>query len=239
MALIETSHLQKIYVSDDVETPAIKDISLSIKKGEFVAIMGPSGSGKSTLLHLLGFLDSPSGGSYSFEGKEVSTYEEKDKAKIRNEKVGFIFQSFNLLSKSTVSQNVMLPLLYSSVPPQEWHEKVLKAIRSVGLEHRTNHEAAKLSGGEKQRVAIARALINDPQIIFADEPTGNLDSASGKTIMGILNHLNEKEGHTIILITHETYTARYAKRIIRIKDGKVESDIVVADRLSIRDDYVK
>lgn len=230
MSLIEINNLTKIYVNDEVETPVLHGVSFTIDRGEFVAIMGPSGSGKSTLLHVLGFLDGYTGGSYKFEGKEASTYEGDDTAHIRNKKLGFIFQSFNLLAHASVFENVKLPLLYSDIPEAEWEKRAKDAVEAVGLTHRLDFDVTRLSGGEKQRVAIARALVCEPEVIFADEPTGNLDSKSGGGVMQTLQDLNEKLGHTIILITHETYTAEHARRIIRIKDGLIESDAEVVDR---------
>lgn len=221
MALLEVQNLTKIYKNDEgVETPALQGVSFEIKKGEFVAIMGASGSGKSTLLHILGFLDHQTDGEYRFDGKTIDEYSEADLAHMRNEKLGFIFQAFNLLPRTSVVDNVKLPLLYSDIPEAEWNEKVVNAIESVGLSHRMEHEPSQLSGGEKQRVAIARALVNNPQIIFADEPTGNLDSKSGKAILEILQKLN-KQGHTVVLITHETFIGEYTKRIIHLYDGKI------------------
>ncbi|MDO8604619.1 MAG: ABC transporter ATP-binding protein [bacterium] len=230
MPLIEVTNLEKTYVNDDVETPVLHGVSFNIERGEFVALMGPSGSGKSTLLHVLGFLDGYTSGSYRFDGKEASTYEGDATALIRNKKLGFIFQSFNLLPHASVSENVALPLLYSDVPENEWAKRTIDAIEIVGLTHRRDYDTTRLSGGEKQRVAIARALVCNPEVIFADEPTGNLDSKSGGAIMETLQNLNEKHGHTIILITHETYTAEHAGRIIRIKDGLIESDTIVTKR---------
>lgn len=235
MALIEVKDLEKIYRNDGVETPALDGVSFNIEQGEFVAIMGPSGSGKSTLLHVLGFLDLPTGGSYLFDGKSISDYSKEEIAHVRNKKMGFIFQTFNLLSRTTVLDNVKLPLVYSGIKESTWNKIALKAIEEVGLMHRINHEPSQLSGGEKQRAAIARALINDPSVIFADEPTGNLDSKSGGQIMELIKKLNEK-GHTIILVTHETYTAEYAQRIIRLKDGKMDSDQKVIER---RNNFMK
>jgi putative ABC transport system ATP-binding protein len=230
MALIEVERLQKIYNEDGVETPAVREVSFKIEKGSFTAIMGPSGSGKSTLLHILGFLDRQSGGTYRFNGKTFDDYSSAELARVRNKQMGFVFQTFNLLSRISVFENVKLPLLYSDVKESLWNEKALEAIESVGLSNRINHESAKLSGGEKQRVAIARALVLDPQVIFADEPTGNLDSKSGLIVMETIQHLNEHHGHTIILITHETYTAEHAERIIHIMDGKIASDENVKNR---------
>lgn len=237
--IIDVKKLGKTYDNDGVKTQALKEVTFGIKAGEFVAIMGPSGSGKSTLLHVLGFLEKLTHGSYHFDGKEATHYTEDEIAHIRNKKVGFVFQAFNLLPRTTVLENVRLPLLYSDVPEQEWHERAMKAIAVVGLEHRIEHESSQLSGGEKQRVAIARALVNDPQVIFADEPTGNLDSRSGAAVMDTLQKLNEEQGHTIILITHETNTAEYAHRIIRIRDGLLESDTLVAKRRRGSDGMIK
>ncbi len=230
MALIEVSHLEKTYEDEGVSTPAVRDISFNVQKGEFVAIMGPSGSGKSTLLHILGFLDKQSGGTYRFDGKTMEDYSSVELASVRNAKMGFVFQTFNLLSRTSVLDNVKLPLLYSGIKESHWDAMAKKAIEAVGLTHRLEHESAKLSGGEKQRVAMARALVLDPQIIFADEPTGNLDSKSGQMVMQTIQRLNEEHGHTIILITHETYTAEHAQRIIHILDGRIDSDRKVDNR---------
>jgi len=229
MALIEVKNLEKTYFTDGVETPAIRGVSFNIKAGEFIAVMGPSGSGKSTLLHILGFLDIPTGGTYKFDDKAIDDFSENELARVRNKKMGFVFQAFNLLPRTTVFHNVKLPLLYSSLKESSWKERAEKAVEAVGLSHRIDYLTNKLSGGERQRVAIARALVNTPQVIFADEPTGNLDSKSGSQIMDILERLND-EGHTIILITHETYTAEYADRVIKLKDGLIESDYEVAHR---------
>lgn len=236
MALIEVKNLTKIYADDEVETKALGGVSFNIKEGEFVAIMGPSGSGKSTLLHVLGFLDKHTEGEYKFDGKTSEKYTDDELANIRNQEMGFVFQAFNLLPRTSVLENVKLPLLYSRIPQKKWEKMAMDAIKIVGLEHRINHEPAQLSGGEKQRVAIARALVNEPKVIFADEPTGNLDSKSGKIIMEVLQDLNENKGHTIILITHETYTAEHAQRIINIKDGMIESDRKVEKQLHAKKD---
>src|SRR3989338_2835885 len=230
MALIKVRDLKKIYVDEEIETPALNGVSFNIEKGDFVAIMGPSGSGKSTLLHILGFLDRHTSGIYLFDGKTMEDYSLEEIAHVRNKKMGFIFQSFNLLPRATVLENVKLPLLYSTVEESKWDELALEAIEDVGLSHRINYESSQLSGGEKQRAAIARALVVDPQVVFADEPTGNLDSKSGQMVMEIIQKLNEEEGHTVILITHETYTAEHAQRIIRLRDGEVESDTKVVNR---------
>ncbi|MFC1623595.1 ABC transporter ATP-binding protein [Patescibacteria group bacterium] len=224
--LISIKELEKTYYDDSVATRALRGVSFDIKKGDFVAIMGPSGSGKSTLLHMLGFLDRSTKGEYVFEGKNIEDFSEDEIAKLRNKKAGFIFQAFNLLPKTSVLDNVKLPLIYSDIDEKEWDGLARRAIESVGLSHRIYHEAQQLSIGEKQRASIARALVTDPEIIFADEPTGNLDSKSGGQVMDIIKRLNYK-GKTIILITHETYTAEYANRVVKLHDGKIESDEVV------------
>jgi len=239
MAIIEVKNLEKTYVNDGVETPALRGVSFSIELGDFVAIIGPSGSGKSTLLHLLGFLDTPTGGEYRFDGKTINDYSKEEIAKVRNKKMGFIFQTFNLLTRTTVLENVKLPLLYSDTPESKWNELSRKAIEAVGLSHRINHESSQLSGGEKQRVAIARALINNPQVIFADEPTGNLDSKSGQIVMDIIQRLSEEQGRTVILITHETYTAEHAEHIFAMRDGKIESSRKINNRHLARDHFEK
>lgn len=230
MVLMEVKNLAKVYQDEEVATTVLKGITFSITTGEFIAVMGPSGSGKSTLLHILGFLDKPTEGTYFFEGKNMEEYGDEEIARLRNKKIGFVFQSFNLLPRTTVLENVKLPLLYSGVKEELWDDMAKKAINDVGLSPRLDFEPSQLSGGEKQRVAIARALVNNPQVIFADEPTGNLDSKSGELVMEIIQKLNSEKRHTIILITHETYTAEYAERIIRLKDGKIESDTEVNNR---------
>jgi putative ABC transport system ATP-binding protein len=230
MTLIEARELSKVYHDDGVETPALRGVSFDIKKGEFVAIMGPSGSGKSTLLHLLGFLDRPTGGTYRFDGRSINEYSDYELAEVRNKKMGFVFQTFNLLPRTTTLENVKLPLLYSSIPEKKWNRLAEEAIEAVGLSHRIQHESSQLSGGERQRVAIARALVLAPEVIFADEPTGNLDSKSGQAVMNILEQLNRSRGHTVVLITHETYTAEHAERIIHLMDGELERDEKVRAR---------
>jgi len=228
--VISVQNLIKDYQSDEVLTRAIAGISFEISKGEFVAIMGPSGSGKSTLLHILSFLDRPTVGTYAFAGKSIHELSDTDLARIRNREMGFIFQSFNLIGRSTVYENVELPLLYSrDVVSGERKDHIEQAIRSVGLSDKLHIETSRLSGGQKQRVAIARALVNNPSIIFADEPTGNLDSLSGGQIMEILENLHDT-GHTIVLVTHETYTSEYAHRLIRLKDGRIEADRPIQPR---------
>ena len=239
MKIIETVELHKAYANEDVETLALDDITFSINEGEFVAIMGPSGSGKSTLLHILGFLDRPTSGKYYFNGQEVGAYREEEMAHVRNKDMGFIFQSFHLLSRTTVLDNVKLPLIYSPMPEKQWNKVALEAIKMVGLEHRLDHHPSQLSGGEKQRAAIARALVTSPKIIFADEPTGNLDSKSGQAVMETLQNLNIERGHTILLITHETYTAEHAERIIRVRDGRIESDEKVKNRHLAKESFRK
>jgi len=229
MTLIKAENLHKTYHTNGVETPAVCGVSFEINQGEFVAVMGPSGCGKSSLMHILGFLDIPTKGEYLFEEKSMKEYGEDELARIRNKKMGFVFQAFNLLPRLTVYENVKLPLIYSALKQGLWRERALKAIDEVGLSQRADYQTLKLSGGEKQRVAIARALVNQPPVLFADEPTGNLDSKSGAQVMDILERLNQR-GHTIILVTHETYTAQYAGRIIRLKDGQIESDGKVESR---------
>lgn len=228
-SLIKIENLTKQFENEEVVTKVLHGIDLEIKEGEFVAVMGPSGSGKSTLMNILGFLDKLSTGKYHFEDQDVSGLEDDELAEMRSKKIGFIFQSFNLLNRATVLENVMMPLLYAGVHDKERVKRATDLLEKVGLGHRLNYTPNKLSGGEKQRVAIARALINEPDVVFADEPTGNLDSKSGLQVMKILQDLNE-EGHTIILVTHEKYTAEHAKRIIKIKDGLIVEDHQVEKR---------
>jgi len=237
--VIKVENLKKSYFNEELETPVLHGISFTVPKGQFLSIMGPSGSGKSTLMHILGFLDGLTGGKYFFEDKDVSTLDEDQLARMRGENVGFIFQAFNLLPKTSVLDNVLLPLLYSNIPAGKRKELAMDAIESVGLGHRVKNLSNQLSGGERQRVAIARALIRRPPVIFADEPTGNLDSKSGAGVMEILQHLNMKFGHTIILVTHETYTAEHAERIIRLKDGLIQSDEPVKHRCLSTGDLTK
>lgn len=227
--LIELLHIYKEIRNDSLVVKILNDVSLSVTEGELVAIMGPSGSGKSTLMNIIGFLDTVTSGNYRFKNKDVGTLSEDELSVLRSMEVGFVFQAFHLLAKTTVLDNVMLPLMYSPKrKPEREREKLAKqVIEQVGLGHRIEHLSNQLSGGEKQRVAIARALINNPSIILADEPTGNLDSASGIQIMQILQDLNH-EGKTIILVTHESSTAEHARRVITIRDGLIESDSKVA-----------
>jgi len=222
--LIEIRDLSKSYFNEEVETPVLFNLNLKIEKGEFISIMGPSGSGKSTLMHIIGFLDAHTSGQYLFQGEESKKMSDDELARIRATRVSFVFQAFNLLPRTTVLENVMLPLLYHPlIPEKERMQRALKAIETVGLKDRATYLSSQLSGGQKQRVAIARALVTDPDVIFADEPTGNLDSVSGVAVMQALQTLH-KEGHTIILVTHEQKTAQHAERIIHIRDGRIESD---------------
>jgi len=219
--LIQLKNIKKEYYNSDVVTSVLHDISLEVKEGEFLAIMGPSGSGKSTLMHIIGFLDRASKGTYLWDGENTANFEDDELARIRNERIGFVFQSFNLLARTTVLDNVILPLTYSKKTNHV--ELATKALTAVGLQNRLQFLSNQISGGQKQRVAIARALVCDPKVIFADEPTGNLDSKSGAIIMNILGRLNE-EGKTIILVTHDRHVAEHANRIITLKDGAITHD---------------
>src|SRR3989344_1247847 len=224
-AIIQAQNLAKVYKTGDLETIALNDVSFEIKKGEFVAIMGPSGSGKSTLMHIIGALDTPTSGTYTLDGKDVSTLSDDELADIRRENIGFVFQSFNLLPRTTVLRNVMLPLVYEGGEGKERNARARKALLSVGLdETHFTHLSNQLSGGQIQRVAIARALVNDPTLILADEPTGNLDTKTGEIVLETFQRLNSEQGRTIILITHEPYVAEHASRIVHIKDGVIVSD---------------
>jgi len=229
--LIELKNIVKNYDNGGVITRVLHDVNLSVEKGEFIAIMGPSGSGKSTLMHTIGFLDRPTKGDYYFDGENTQNFTDDELARIRNERIGFVFQSFNLLPRTTVLDNVMLPLLYSDNKKGHEH-KAKEALKAVGLEERLHYMSNQISGGQKQRVAIARALVCDPKVIFADEPTGNLDSKSGSTVMHILEHLN-KAGRTIILVTHDLNVALHAERIVTIRDG-----IIISDRKVLENERV-
>jgi len=222
--MINCKNIAKVYKNGDVETTAVKNVSFEIKEGEFVSIIGPSGSGKSTLMHILGALDTPTSGEYFLDGHEVSKLNDDKLSELRKNKIGFIFQSFNLLPRATVLRNVMLPLLYSEISNTEREKRARECLQYAGLEEgKFQNLSNQLSGGQMQRVAIARALINNPSIILADEPTGNLDTKTSQIVMGALRELNKK-GHTVILITHEMDVADYAKRIIHIRDGEIEKD---------------
>jgi putative ABC transport system ATP-binding protein len=222
--IIETQNLWKTYVMGDEEIHALKGVDISIEKGEYVAIMGPSGSGKSTLMNLVGCLDTPSKGSYLLNGKQVSEMNDNELARIRNEEIGFVFQTFNLLPRATALHNVELPLIYAGIASKERGERAREALMKVELGERMNHRPNELSGGQRQRVAIARALVNNPSILLADEPTGNLDSKTGVEIMALFERLHQS-GNTIVLVTHEPDIADHAHRIIHIRDGKVEKDV--------------
>jgi len=222
--LIEIKHLTKVYPQANEPLFALKDVNLKVAKGEFLAVMGPSGSGKSTLLNILGCLDRPSSGSYFLAQEEVSRKSEKELARIRNEKIGFIFQNFNLLPRYKLFDNVILPLIYSR-KRRPSKKEILQLIEKMGLKERINHRPPQLSGGEQQRVAIARALVNHPEIILADEPTGNLDEKSEREVMAILKQLNQKEGVTLILVTHDPKIAQQAQRIVYLENGRIKNEV--------------
>ena len=224
MPLIETRDLWKTYTMGEEEIHALRGVSIQIERGEYVAIMGPSGSGKSTLMNLIGCLDTPSKGSYLLNEKEVAAMNDDDLAQIRNEEIGFVFQTFNLLPRATALHNVELPLIYAGVSGKDRQERAKGALEKVDLISRASHRPNELSGGQRQRVAIARALVNDPSILLADEPTGNLDSKTGNEIMGVFERLHAS-GNTIVLVTHEADIAAYAHRTIHIRDGQVEKDV--------------
>ena len=231
--MIECVNICKTYQNGDVSTPVLKNVSFTINAGEFVAIIGPSGSGKSTLMHILGALDNPTTRTYRLDGRDVSAMTDDELADIRREKIGFVFQSFNLLPRATVLRNAMLPLVYAMIPREQRQAMAERALNAAGMpQDRWEHLSNQLSGGQMQRVAIARALINSPSIILADEPTGNLDTATGEVVLGTFQNLNRNGGHTIILITHERYVAEHADRIIHIQDGVIVEDTINENRRS-------
>ncbi len=223
MSLIRIKNLARRYVMGTETVHALREVSLEIERGEYVAIMGPSGSGKSTLMNMIGCLDTPTSGSYELNGQDVSHMDDNQLAEIRNREIGFVFQTFNLLARSTALRNVELPMIYAGLPGEERRAKALHALAQVGLADRVQHKPNELSGGQRQRVAVARALVNDPSILLADEPTGNLDSKTGVEIMALFEELAQK-GNTIIVVTHEESVARHARRIIRLLDGRIASD---------------
>ncbi|WP_439881834.1 ABC transporter ATP-binding protein [Pontibacter sp. MBLB2868] len=227
--VIETRNLQKKYVTDTVETTALAGVDLNIKRGEFVAIMGPSGCGKSTLLNILGMLDSPSDGTFMFLGEDISRATERQRAKLRKENLGFIFQSFNLIDELTVEENIALPLAYLGVSKSETTKRVQEAMERMGIAHRRSHFPQQLSGGQQQRVAIARATVSDPALILADEPTGNLDSVHGREVMSLLSELNDA-GTTVVMVTHSPSDAEYAHRIVNLFDGQIVTENINVKR---------
>ncbi len=226
MSMIRTDKLVKIYETEDVETTALNEVDISIEEGEFVAIMGPSGCGKSTLLNVLGMIDSPSSGDYFFLDQEVGHLPERKRSNVRKHNLGFVFQSFNLIDELTVFENVELPMLYTNTPSAERKRRVEELLENMKMMHRRNHFPQQLSGGQQQRVAVARAIVNNPKLILADEPTGNLDSSNGDDVMRLMAQLNEA-GTTIVMVTHSQYCAEFANRIIRMLDGQVVTENVV------------
>ena len=222
--MLEFRHLSKVYGQDETRVYALQDVSFAVSKGEFVAVMGPSGSGKSTVMNILGCLDTPSSGQYLLFGKEVSGLDRDQRALLRRYFLGFIFQGFNLLARTTALENVVLPLIYQGVPADERHERGMAVLHKVGLQGRAGHRPSELSGGQQQRVAIARAMVTRPSLILADEPTGNLDSARSREIMELLAQLNRDEGLSVLMVTHESDMAEYAQRVLTFVDGRVQSD---------------
>ncbi len=229
-AAIEIRGLAKTYRLGDVSVEALKGVDLTILPGDFLAVMGPSGSGKSTLMNILGCLDRPSAGSYRLDGEEVGNLSRDGRAIIRRTRIGFVFQGFNLLPRLSAVENVELPLIYDSIPGSDRRERAMSGLSSVGLSDRAHHLPSQLSGGQQQRVAIARAIVNTPALLLADEPTGNLDSATSDEILGIFQHLNEARGITLVLVTHEQDISEYARRVIRFRDGRIVEDRPVASR---------
>jgi putative ABC transport system ATP-binding protein len=228
--MIRTNNLTKVYRTEEIETTALNNVDIEIKSGEFVSIMGPSGCGKSTLLNIVGMIDNPTGGKYHFLDHEVSGYSERQRSHLRKNNIGFIFQSFNLIDELTVFENVELPLIYTKVNSRERKERVEEVLEKMNMMHRKNHFPQQLSGGQQQRVAVSRAIVNNPKLILADEPTGNLDSANGNDVMKTLVHLNN-EGATIIMVTHSQYCAEFGNRIIRLLDGQVVTENMVAKQM--------
>jgi putative ABC transport system ATP-binding protein len=228
--VINLDHIHKIYRMGDIEVHALRGISLTVREGEFVAIMGASGSGKSTTMNLIGCLDQPTRGKYFLDGKDVSQLSKDERADIRNGKIGFVFQGFNLLSRTSALENVELPMLYANLPAVERHRRAQAALAAVGLAGREHNNPNQLSGGQQQRVAIARSLVNQPSLILADEPTGNLDSRTAVEVMEIFQRLNREQGITLILVTHEPDIAQYAKRVVVFKDGKINRDYEISDQ---------
>ncbi len=234
-AVIRLDHVHKTYELGEVQVHALRGVSLEVQSGEFVAVMGASGSGKSTLMNIVGALDKPSRGHYYLDGTDVSQLSKTELARIRNRKIGFIFQQFNLLKRTSALENVELPTIYAGLPPEEREARAKEALKIVGLSDRSDHYPSQLSGGQQQRVAIARALVNRPAILLADEPTGNLDSRTSVEVMDIIQRLNEEQGLTVVLVTHEHDIAQYARRALEFRDGRVRKDYLIENRLMARD----